>query len=158
MIAEVPEGAGLLEALSAKRNSAIASIAELEMSISKIDAVMQLYEPAHVPWKSVVAGLEALKAPVVESSGNGTPATEVDRFFGSDQRTAVVIGIMVKAASSMSSSEIADAYVSLKGTSLEKEPFQLLVSRISAILSRLRKQGKVETQDTPGWKNTWRLL
>lgn len=159
MIAEVPEGMSLLEALSAKRESAITSIAELESSIFQIDAVMKMYDPKHVPWKAgALAPVPTVEnAPIVQSAARGDYAGEVERFFGSDERTAVVKKIMADANRSMSSADIADAYVDFKGTRLAKEPLQLLISRISAILSRLRKQGKVETVDTDGWKNSWRL-
>ncbi len=155
MIAEVPEGMSLLETLSAKRESAIATIAELENSISQIDAVMKMYDPKHVPWKA--APLEPVSATADQTTARADHAGEVERFFGSDERAAVIKKIMADAARSMSSAEIADAYMEVKGSRLDKEPLQLLISRISAILSRLRKQGKVETVEQVGWKNSWRL-
>lgn len=157
-ISEVPEGLGLLEALAAKRQTAIEAIGELEESIASIDAVMAMYDPSHAPWKT-----EADERAVVSAKSAGPSNSReahlaaVETFFGSDQRTMVVKKIMSAAARPMSSAEIADAYVGLKGKPLDREPLQVVVSRISAILSRLRSQGKVETVDTEGWKNSWRL-
>lgn len=101
----------LLDTLSAKRESAIATIAELENSISQIDAVMKMYDPKHVPWKA--APLDPVStvtnATADQAIARGDHAGEVERFFGSDERAAVIKKIMADAARSMSSAEIADA-------------------------------------------------
>lgn len=133
-------------------------------SIANIDAVMTMYDPLHQRW----AGAGTLKnaPPIAEkqvASKAATPArdqtryADVDRFFGSDKRTEVVKQIMADAGHPMSSADIADAYVALKNGSLDKGAHQVLISRISAILSRLRNQGRVKTVETDGWKNSWRL-
>jgi hypothetical protein len=132
-------------------------------SITNIDAVMTMYDPLHKTW----AGAGTLKkaAPISEKTASKSAASprdkvdyaDVDKFFGSDKRTEVVKKIITNAGHPMSSAEIADAYLSLKGASLDKGAHQVLVSRISAILSRLRNQGRVKTVETDGWKNSWRL-
>ncbi|MCS4089041.1 hypothetical protein [Rhizobium sp. BK176] len=168
---ELPEGTDLLAALSAKRAAAVSRIGDLEAmigreaaSIANIDAVMTMYDPLHQTW----AGAGTLKnaVPVKQKHATSKAATvardkthyaDVDRFFGSDKRTEVVKQIMVDAGHPMSSADIADAYVALKDGSLDKGAHQVLISRISAILSRLRNQGRVKTVETEGWKNSWRL-
>lgn len=157
-ISEGPEGLGLLDALAAKRQAAIAAIGEIGESIAKIDAVMAMYDPSHTPWRSVVTDRDvANDRQTKPGAPQGDNLATVESFFGTDQRTNVVKKIMADAARPMSSAEIADAYVELKGTPLDHEPLQVVVSRISAILSRLRNQGKVETVEKDGWKNSWRL-
>ncbi|MBY3155565.1 hypothetical protein HFO56_24880 [Rhizobium laguerreae] len=166
---EVPEGTDLLAALASKREAAVARIADLEAmigreaaSIANIDAVMTMYDPLHQKWAGVGSLTNA--APIRGKTQNSVAArrgqgnyVDVDKFFGPDRRTEVVKQIMADAARPMSSAEIADAYVALKDATLDKGAHQVLVSRISAILSRLRNQGRVKTVEAEGWKNSWRL-
>jgi hypothetical protein len=162
--AEPLEGNDLLAALSAKRAAAVSRIGELESmigqeaaSIANIDAVMTMYDPLHQTWSSVGAFKNEVVPEKSPSKPNEDNYADVDKFFGSDKRTEVVKSIMRKAGHPMSSSDIADAYAELKGASLDRGVHQVLVSRVSAILSRLRNQGLVKTVETDGWKNSWRL-
>jgi hypothetical protein len=165
---ELPEGTDLLEALSAKRAAAVSRIDDLEAmigqeaaSIANIDAVMTMYDPLHQTWSG--AGSLKNAAPIREKVAKSAAVrdevnyADVNKFFGSDKRTEVVKKIMADAGHPMSSADIADAYVALKAVFLDKGAHQVLISRVSAILSRLRNQGRVKTVETDGWKNSWRL-
>jgi hypothetical protein len=158
--------AGLPGELLAKRNDAISRIASLaaEMereigSVKAIDSVLSMFDPDHARWNG--SGL----SPAPEADANEADSFEPQQpladsagdFFGSDERTAVVKSILRKSRKAMTSGEIADAYEKRKGVTLDKAAKSRVVSRVSAILARLRNQGLVAHMDNEERRRSWRL-
>lgn len=174
--AQATVGSDLTGQLHEKREAGIARVAALAMEMEReiaalgaLDSVISIYDPDHVKWRPGDMGRHVAVARVAppsisrrEEDEKEPPREEFYReageFFGQDERTAVVKGILEKAGRSMSSGEIVDEYEARKGVVLDKGAKSVVVSRISAILARLRNQGKVTDVVTDGLKKEWRLL
>lgn len=168
---EATNGPEILDQLASKRSAAVARITELALLMEKeitdlgsLDSVMGLYDPTHVPWRAKdLTGVVGSTSARPEPSTNGHDlhkegSTLLERFFGNDDRTTNITTILRKSRKPLTSAEITEQYAKAKGFNIDKETHAAVTSRISAVLSRLRNQGKVESFDSDGWRKSWRLL
>ena len=161
---DVMEALRLRRQASVNRLSELARAAEAEnLDLAAIDAVIRLYDPGHVgdvgDWWKLKAAVRTERAGQPGRPDDPVAAKkEVEAFFGEDDRTAAVKKLVGEAGTPLSSGEIAKLYAAAKGVTLSEPSTQLLVSRLSAILARLRNQGRVRNLDTPGHRKLWEIV